>query len=201
MDGTWVIGSPAASRHPARTLAIAVIGVLSGLVVGSALALVLATQVFGFEVITVRSNSMEPALDAGDVMFTRPVAIEDVEVGDVILFDQGKRTIIPVAHRVVGIINLRTNITDSETGETTSRTSKLLRTMGDANPAPDQQLVDRSRLRGSLWLTVPGAGRLFGDLGLRRGLLLVAAVIALAWGAFEIVRSRRRAGRTHGSGG
>jgi signal peptidase len=178
-----------------------VTGVLSGLLVGSALALVLATQLFGFEVITVRTDSMEPALAAGDVMLTRPVGIRDVEVGDVILFDQGRRTVIPVAHRVVGIINLRTNITDSKTGDTTTQVSKLLRTMGDANPAPDQQLVDASRLRGRLWLRLPGAGRLFGDLGLRRGLLLVSAILALAWGSVELVAARRRSPRARGFGG
>jgi signal peptidase len=177
-----------------------VMGIVSGLVVGSALALVMATQLFGFEVITVRSDSMKPTLHAGDVVLTRPVGMKDVEVGDVILFGQGHRMIIPVAHRVVGIINLRTNITDSETGEMTSQVSKLLRTMGDANPEPDQQLVDASRLRGVMWLRLPGAGRLFGELGLRRGLLLVALFIALAWGMFE-VEARRRSRRTRGSGG
>jgi signal peptidase len=176
-------------------------GILGGLVVGSALVLVMATEVFGFEVITVRSGSMQPALSAGDVVLTRPVGIRDVEVGDVILFDQGRRTIIPVAHRVVGIINLRTNITDSKTGETTTQVSKLLRTMGDANPAPDQQLVDASRLRGVLWVRLPGAGRLFGDLGLRRGLLLVAVLLALVWGTVEIVGARRRSPRARGLGG
>jgi signal peptidase len=174
---------------------VVVAGILSGLAVAGAFAFAAATQFFGYRVIQVSSGSMEPFLNPGDLFVTRPVDIMDVEIGDVVLFKQGRDTLIPVAHRVVGAVTVRTIITDSATGEKTTQLSRLLRTQGDANDVPDTQYVDASRLEGLLWFRVPGAGRLFGSIGLQGGLLLVALAIGVAWGAFELARILRRRSR------
>jgi len=182
----------------ARTGIVVVAGVVSGLLLAGALVSLLATQVFGFQVIQVSSGSMGPVLRPGDLFVTRPVDIADVQIGDVVLFEQGRDTPILVAHRVHGIVNLRTTIHDAATGERTTQVSKMLQTKGDANPTPDAELVDADRLRGILWFRLPGAGRLFGSLDPRHGLILAALSIAVAWGIYEVVRAahaaRRRAG-------
>jgi signal peptidase len=166
----------------------------------TALVLAAAMQLFGYRVTQASSGSMEPFLEPGDVFVTRPIDIADVEKGDVVLFDQGRDTLIPVAHRVVGIVQLKMNITDSETGEVTTEITQVLRTQGDANPEPDSQLVDVSRLRGVVWFRLPAAGRLFGSLGLQGGLLLVALAIGIAWSLFELVRLLKRHSSPSGVG-
>jgi signal peptidase len=183
-----------------RRAAVAVAGATCGLLLATALVLAAAMQLFGYRVTQASSGSMEPFLEPGDVFVTRPIDIADVEKGDVVLFDQGRDTLIPVAHRVVGIVQLKMNITDSGTGEVTTEITQVLRTQGDANPEPDSQLVDVSRLRGVVWFRVPGAGRLFGSLGLQGGLLLVAVAIGIVWGLFELVRLLKRHSSPSGVG-
>jgi signal peptidase len=183
-----------------RKVAVVAAGVASGLLVAMALVFAAAVQVFGYQITQASSGSMEPYLSPGDVFVTRPVDIADVEKGDVVLFDQGRDTLIPVAHRVGGIIRIRTNITDTATGEVTTEVTQVLRTQGDANPQPDSELVDASRLRGIVWFRLPGAGRLFGSLGLQGGLLLVALAIGIAWGIFELVRLLKRHSSPSGVG-
>jgi signal peptidase len=178
--------------HGAKRALLVLAGGLSGLLVAGALLFAAATQLFGYDVIEVSSGSMEPLLSRGDLFVTRPIDIVDVEIGDVVLFDQGTDTLIPVTHRVTGIVNVHTTLTDSATGEKTTDISKLLQTQGDANEAPDAQLVEASRLRGILWFRLPGAGRIFGPFGVQQGLLLIALFIGLAWGAYEIVQRRSR---------
>jgi signal peptidase len=184
----------------AKRVAVAAAGAACGLLLATALVLAAAMQLFGFRVTQASSGSMEPFLEPGDVFVTRPVDIADVEKGDVVLFDQGRDTLIPVAHRVVGIVQLRMNITDSETGEITTEVTQVLRTQGDANAEPDSQLVDASRLRGVVWFRLPAAGRPLGSLGLQRGLLLVALLIGVAWGVFELVRLLKRHSSPSGVG-
>jgi signal peptidase len=183
-------GTGARSRVRAGVLVAA--GVLSGLVVSAVVLFVAAIQVFGYRVIEVSSGSMEPLLRPGDLFVTRPINIADVEIGDVVLFEQGTDTPIPVTHRVTGIVNVHTTLNDAETGESTKDVSKLLQTQGDANDLPDGELVDADHLDGILWFRVPGAGRLFGPFGVQQGLLLVALIIGLAWGVYEWAHRRAR---------
>lgn len=203
MDATrsFTHGPSARKAGRARRAAVAAAGAACGLLLATALVLAAAMQVFGYRVTQASSGSMEPFLEPGDVFVTRPIDIADVEKGDVVLFDQGRDTLIPVAHRVVGVVQLRMNITDSETGEVTTEVTQVLRTQGDANSEPDSQLIDASRLRGVVWFRLPAAGRPLGSLGLQRGLLLVALAIGIAWGLFELARFVKRHSSRSGVGG
>jgi signal peptidase len=182
-----------------------VLGVLAsagfGLLMGGLLAALLATQVFGYHVVTVQSFSMEPALERGDLIVSQPVNIDDVKQGQVVLFMEGQETRILVAHRVAGFVNVTTNIHNSETGEDTVQESRLLQTKGDANPTVDAQAVAASDLRGRLWFTIPKVGLILDRVPLQTLLLSVAAVTGIAWLAFELWqrRSRRRGGPPRGS--
>lgn len=194
----WVAPHVEAPARPSRARAglVAAAGVVSGLLVAGALVCALAIQVFGYRVIQVSSGSMEPLLRPGDLFVTRPVDIADVEIGDVVLFEQGRDTPIPVAHRVHGVINLRTTILDSDTGERTTQLTKTLQTKGDANERPDAELVDARSLQGVLWFRLGGLGRFFGPLSPQQVFLLAALGIAVAWGLYEAIRIvRRRDGR------
>ena len=177
---------------PLSTAAGVLASAAFGLLVGGLLAVLLAVQVFGYHVVTVQSNSMEPALTRGDVIVARPVRMDDVKEGQVVLFDEGRDVHFLVAHRVVGFVNLRTNINNTTTGEVTTQESRLLRTKGDANDTEDAQPVDASGLRGSLWFSIPKAGLIFDRVPLQAVLLGVAGLAAVGWLVFEL---RHRLGR------
>jgi signal peptidase len=181
---------------PLSTAAGVLASAAFGVLVGGLLAALLAVQVFGYHVVTVQSSSMEPALTRGDVIVARPVRIDDVKEGQVVLFDEGRDVHFLVAHRVVGFINLRTNINNMTTGEVTSQESRLLRTKGDANETEDAQPVDASGLRGRLWFSIPKAGLIFDRVPLQAFLLGVAGLAAVGWLVFELHHclGRRRVG-------
>ena len=176
---------------PLSTAAGVLASAAFGLLVGGLLAALLAVQVFGYHVVTVQSNSMEPALTRGDVIVARPVRIDDVKEGQVVLFEEGRDVRFLAVHRVVGFINLRTNINNTTTGEVTTQESRLVRTKGDANATEDAQPVDASRLRGRLWFSIPKAGLIFDRVPLQTVLLGVAGLAAVGWLLFELSRRRR----------
>lgn len=167
-----------------------------GLLIGGLLAALLAVQVFGYHVVTVQSNSMEPALNRGDLIVARPVRIDDVKQGQIVLFEEGRDVRFIAAHRVVAFINLRTNINNTTTGEVTTQESRLLRTKGDANATEDAQPVDASRLRGRLWFTIPKVGLILDRVPLQTVLLGVAGLAGAGWLVFELHQrlGRRKAG-------
>lgn len=95
------------------------------------------------------SGSMAPTYPAGSVLLLHPLGTDvGVQVHDVITFRRAAG--LPVTHRVVERVNLGGTI--------------ALRTQGDANPTPDEQLTFQdavvgrvtgalpSMLLGSLWL-------------------------------------------------
>ena len=120
-------------------LAAAVLGVAALMVLG------LGPHTGRYRTATVLSASMRPTISEGSVVVVTPLPAEDLHVGDVIMYrtPEGDRRV--VSHRVVEIV---------EPG-----TRPVVRTQGDANPAPDPWTA---RLEGgSLWqvrAAVPGLG-------------------------------------------
>lgn len=166
--------------------------ILAGLLVAAALVALIATQFLGYRALAVASDSMTPALRRGDLVVTRPVAINTVEQGDIVAFDEGESVHLTVVHRVVGVVNLTVNTTDSKTGITSTQTSRFLRTKGDANAAVDGEPVGPERFQGLVFITVPVIGGILGA-GLVQQILLATAIASgIAWLLYEIVRLRRR---------
>ncbi len=160
--------------------------VLAGLMVGGLVLAVLAVSLLGFRVLVVRSDSMAPALQPGDLIVTRPAPIASAKFGDIVLFDEGERVHLNVAHRVAGIIKVEVKTTDSSTGKTTTQDSRLLITKGDANERPDGQEVDAARFRGLVWFSMPRMGELLGGPSLRRAAFAVAAASGAGWITYEL---------------
>jgi len=163
--------------------------ILAGLILGLAIVMLIATQVFGYRVASIATNSMQPTLAPGDLILTRPASIDAVGHDDIVLFETGITKPILVAHRVANIITVNLNVTDSKTGVTRTQQTHVLRTKGDANPQVDADPVDASHYRGLLWMTVPGAGTLLAS---PLPFLLIAVGLGLLWFAFEIVDRGRR---------
>jgi signal peptidase I len=169
------------------------VAIVLGLVFGLAMVAIISTQVFGYRLAAIASESMRPAPAPGDLIVTRPVPITDIETDDIVLFETGTVTKILVAHRVANVVTLNVNITDSETGEKRTEQTKILRTKGDANEATDEQPVDATSYRGLLWLTIPGAGNVLAS---PLPFIVLAAVIGVIWLLLEVVGYVRRSRRT-----
>ncbi|CAG0982889.1 partial signal peptidase I, partial [Anaerolineae bacterium] len=98
------------------------------------------TGLFGVRPTLIASGSMVPRLDVGDVVITREVLAENVEVNDIIRFRQEGAHIL---HRVVDIQKDGSKIT--------------FITRGDANNTDDPPVL-ASALEGKVVLTVPKIG-------------------------------------------
>jgi signal peptidase len=126
---------------------------------------------FGWRFDTVYSGSMEPAIHVGSMVLVQqadPAAIRD---GDVITFVSHVKADSFVTHRVV-------EVTEGES-------SLLFRTKGDANDAPDEELVRASDVVGKVSLSVPYAGYAADFLQKPLGFSLVIGVPALLIILFE----------------
>jgi signal peptidase len=166
--------------------------VLAGLLVAAVVIALIATQLLGFHALGIASDSMAPVLQRGDLVITRPVAITTVSNGDIVAFDEGQFTTVTVVHRVVGVINVTVNTTDSKTGAKSSEASRLLRTKGDANPTLDGVPVAADRFRGVVFVAVPTVGGVLGSGQVQQVLLGLAIATAIAWLVYEVVGFRRR---------
>src|SRR5688572_678033 len=72
-------------------------------VAAAALVVVLIALFAGLRPFVVRSGSMEPAIDTGDVVVSRPVHPDQLGPGDVVTFRDPTRSAELVTHRVVEV--------------------------------------------------------------------------------------------------
>ena len=120
-----------------------------------------------FSVVT--TASMSPGLGVDSLVITMPSDPRDLSADDVILFRNRADDV--VMHRIVETID--------HVGV------RRFRTQGDANPAPDRELVHEERVEGRLVASVPKLGAVARDTGSPSGVmflgLLVAPPMLLAW--------------------
>lgn len=143
-----------ARRCLEATLVLFVIGVL---------ALAAATQLAplaGYGLYAVRSASMAPALQVGDLAIARRVDPAEVQPGDVITIAVGAGTTI--THRVVA-----TTPTDD---------GPMFATRGDANATTDPVAARSDQLKGRLESQVPLLGFLLAMLALPSGIAALFSI-------------------------
>ncbi|OUZ12572.1 signal peptidase I [Aeromicrobium sp. PE09-221] len=137
-------------RHPA-TVRAAVLLVLGWLgILGATAALVagvLLPRLAGATPYAVLTSSMEPTLPPGTLVVARPVAPEQIGVGDVITFQLSSGRPLTATHRV-------TAVEQRLDGE------RSFVTKGDANATADPAVVRPVQVRGELWYAVPYLGHL-----------------------------------------
>ncbi|TFD65087.1 signal peptidase I [Cryobacterium sp. Hb1] len=164
------------------------------LVIGLAAVLIVVPKVTGSIPLTVLTSSMEPGFPPGTLIIVRPVAVEDVALGDVITYqmETGKPGV--VTHRVIAI-----NMTANE---------RTFVTKGDNNGAADASAVLEGQIQGRLWYSVPLIGYVNNAVnGANRAWLIpVAASLLFAYAGYTIVagvvgsvRKRHRAGQSGGA--
>ena len=110
------------------------------------LAIALAgVRLFGLQVYTVLSGSMEPAYHVGALLYDKKVDPAELRPGDVITFMLDEETI--VTHRIVEVV-------PDEEDPSVIR----FRTKGDANAAEDGSLVHYKNVLGTPVFTIPKPG-------------------------------------------
>ena len=115
------------------SILVAVVVLLALLLVGA--------RIVGLQVFTVLSGSMEPTYHTRSLIYVKPCAPEDVQVGDAITFVLNEDLDV-VTHRVISI--------DAE--------NEHFYTQGDANDAPDGAPVYFKNLIGRPVFTIPYLG-------------------------------------------
>jgi signal peptidase I len=114
------------------------------LLAGVLIVLAVASLLGGYTVLIERSDSMRPALTAGDLLVTRRVRPSQVRVGDIITFKEPSRPGILLTHRVTEL---------ARQGEHYS-----VVTRGDANTGSERWSMPASGTVGRLALRLPKLG-------------------------------------------
>ncbi|MDO9457448.1 signal peptidase I [Nocardioides sp.] len=120
----------------------------------------IANVVFDVKPLVFRSGSMAPAIDTGDLAFSRTIPASSVETGDIVsvLTSGGER----VTHRVV-------EVAPGNDG------AYLLTLQGDANDSPDEEVYTVTEVPRVLF-HVPHAGYVIAWLTSRTALVLLGLV-------------------------
>jgi signal peptidase I len=137
------------------------------------MALVLAAAAFAcispdYDVYIVRSESMSPAINMGDIVVTGPVhglPGSEIKPGTIITYRAGTTT---VTHRVL------------------SASDNALITKGDAVEDPDPRPVSMSQIAGAYLFRIPKAGYLAAFLHTKVGWLSLVVIPTLILGGFII---------------
>ncbi len=133
--------------------------------------------IFDLTPIVVRSDSMAPAINRGDLVIARAASAGDIAVGDVISVRNNAGVL--VTHRVVTVDPFGSHI--------------QFTLKGDANEVPDAQVYNVTSLDKALW-TVSNAGyplsAAIGPAGIFVGGLLVAALAWVVTGPWRRAESR-----------
>lgn len=117
----------------------------------------------------VRSGSMAPSIQPGDIVISKIVEPKDIKIGDVISYrtDNG----IPIIHRVVGL--------DEKDGKI------IFETKGDANAAKDPMPVLQEKVIGRFVYKIPRLGYVVQFIKSRVGFLLVIIAPIILMSAVE----------------
>lgn len=163
-----------------RTAATALSACLLVLAIAIALITIVVPKLMGAAPYTVLTGSMSPSLEPGTLVIVEPK--EHIQIGDVITYQVRPGEPEVITHRVVG--------------ETVGGSQTSFITQGDANSDPDPEPVIPAQIRGTVAYAVPWMGYVNSAINrdARSTLLTGAAVLLIAYGAWQVVsevRSRR----------
>lgn len=106
-------------------------------------------KIFGYQIYTVMSGSMEPVYHVGSLIYVKEVDTNTLEKGDVITFMADEDTV--VTHRIDEVVH-----ESDDHGESVLK----FRTKGDANDAVDGKLVHYKNVLGKPVFSIPLLGYL-----------------------------------------
>ncbi|EZH64918.1 hypothetical protein DH09_20640 [Bacillaceae bacterium JMAK1] len=139
-------------------------------------------SLFGYQIKTVLSGSMEPGIDTGSVILVRAVdEPRTYQVGDVVTFQTYEGPL--VTHRIHEVVD----------------GGQSYITKGDNNPLPDTQVLEPSMIVGEyIGITIPYLGHVFSFISSDVGvimLFIIPGVILVLYSMFTIVQAFREVDR------
>lgn len=137
------------------SILVAIIVLLAVLLVG--------VRLFGIQIYTVLSSSMEPSYHTGAVIYVHKTDSSKLEVGDVITFKVTENSV--ATHRIVEIVGEGNNLS--------------FRTKGDANDTEDGRLISSDNVVGEVVFTIPYLGYLVQLIQTKAGRYAVIAIGAI----------------------
>lgn len=140
---------------------------------GALLLVVTVPRAFGYHSFVVRSGSMAPVIDTGDVIVDRMVSPEHVRVGDTVTFRDPADNTRLITHRVRGI-QIR--------GDKVS-----FITMGVANNTPERWQVPIKGHIGLATFRVPRLGWAFSVIGTSVGRIVFIVLPVVVLGAMALI--------------
>lgn len=127
--------------------------------------LLVGVKIFGIDIYTVLSGSMEPTYKVGSLIYVTTVNEEELEIGDAVTYKISETLV--ATHRIVDIVD--------ENGEL------KFETKGDANKLPDEKLISSEQIVGEPIFTIPYLGYVATFLQTKRGkvILIISSVILI----------------------
>jgi signal peptidase I len=159
------------ARRRARLVELGAVAVVSAVLLGA-----VSLTVTGYRLMVIRSGSMVPTMQVGDVVVVDWVEARNLRVGDVVTFPGRVLGEPTVTHRI-------RNMTPTASGW-------RVETRGDANESSEVWAAGRRELLGKVVARVPAVGGLIARIGRLRAVLLGAA-LALGLLAAIVARSVR----------
>ena len=138
-----------------------------------------------FNAYVVLSGSMLPYIEIKDIVVTKKVPAEELEVGDIITF------IAPDSR--YGGISITHRILDKYYDE--SLGSYTYRTKGDNNNTADSALVPNANILGKVILKIPKLGYLQDLLASKGGLIFVVLIPSLVILSYDIMKMLKKVGQ------
>lgn len=121
-------------------------------------------KLFGYEIYGILSQSMEPEIATGSVVYVQNVDPEDIEVGDIITFKMDAKSEVVATHRVVEIL----------------ADERAFVTKGDNNDTEDSSPVSYERLLGIVVFSLPYLGELSTMIYSVNGIAGIVIAFAIA---------------------
>jgi signal peptidase len=147
-------------------------------------AFVAVPRVTGSTPYTILTGSMRPEMPPGTMVVVRPVETAKLAAGDVITYQLRSGEPDVVTHRIIETVVTQEGLE--------------FRTQGDANDAPDAELVRAVQVRGEAWYWAPLLGYLTSGLtsDVRTRAAQVVGIGLILYALFSVVRTMVRARRS-----
>jgi len=158
-----------------KKIASAISTVILIILIAAAL-FVTVPKLFGIEMYTVLSGSMEPVLFVGDLIYVVPTDPKEIKQGDIITFVLNEDLVV-ATHRVAAVDSAKERFT----------------TKGDANEQEDAGTVLFGNVIGVEKFSLPKVGYLFSAINTTAGrIIAITIIIMLAIVSFALSDDKKK---------